>query len=91
MPWKDDAMRDSFEKISSLEPPQVADSDLIIMAINRLERAVTKRQALENDAEFEEHITRAVEMIGWVATNVWAREEAGPTDADQHHAATEAD
>lgn len=83
MTWKDDAMRASFEKMSSLEPPQVADSDLIIMAINRLERAVKKMQALEYDDEFQEHFTRAVDMIGWVATNVWAREERAAEDGEQ--------
>ena len=34
------------------------------------------------DAEFQDHCTRAVEMIGWVATNVWAREEQAATDQD---------
>lgn len=82
MTWKDEKMRESFEAITRTEPPQVADSDLIIMAINRLNRAVLKMQALEYDAEFQDHFTRAVEMIGWVATNVWAREERATTDQE---------
>ena len=75
MTWRDEETKRAFERMSATQPPQVADSDLIVMAINRLNRAVVKMQARQYDDEFQDHFTRAVEMIGWVATNIWAREE----------------
>lgn len=76
--WKDDARRDSLRQFASAQPPQVADSDLIVMAINRLERAVVKMQARQYDELMHEHLQRASEMLGWVAKNVWLRDGEAP-------------
>lgn len=83
--WKADARARSLEglqRMKSPEPPQVADSDLVVMAINRLQRAVTKMQAFEYDAQLEEHLTRAAEMLGWVAQNMLSRQEQEPSDRE---------
>lgn len=66
---------EGLARMKSPEPPPVADSDLIVMAINRLQRAVVKMQAFQYDDELQEHLTRAGEMLGWVAENMWSREE----------------
>jgi hypothetical protein len=76
--WKEQARQRSLEglrRMTTPEPPQVADSDLIVMAINRLERAVVKMQAFEYDDQLQEHLSRAAEMLGWVAQNMWDRTE----------------
>lgn len=64
------------------EPPPVADSDLIVMAINRLQRAVVKMQAYEYDDQLQEDLTRAGEMLGWVAENMWNRDHPESGDPD---------
>jgi hypothetical protein len=81
MTWKDDARKASLADFARAQPPQVTDSDLIVMAINRLQRAVVKMQALEYDEQCEEHFVRASEMLGWVATNMWARKESAAEDS----------
>lgn len=78
MSWKDAAREASLQDFARPQPPAVTDSDLIVMAINRLQRAVVKMQALEYDEQCEEHFVRASEMLGWVAANMWARKESEP-------------
>lgn len=53
-------------------PPQPAiyDSDLLYLAINRLERAAEKMQRREYDAELDDHMQRAGEMFEWAAWNM---------------------
>ena len=61
--------------------PTIYDSDLLFLAINRLERAAKKMQAREYDAELDDHMQRAAEMFEWAAWNMShrnTREE--PTD-----------
>lgn len=65
----------ALDRMRSAEPPSAADSDLIVVAINRLQRAVVKMQAREYDDELQEHLEKAAEFLGWVATNIWLREE----------------
>lgn len=79
MTRKDAARERSLEGLARMkqpEPPAVADSDLIVMAINRLQRAVAKMQAYEYDDVLQEHLVRAGEMLGWVAQNMWDRENS---------------
>lgn len=64
-----------LDRMCSAEPPRAADSDLITIAITRLQRAVLKMQARQYDAELEEHLEKAAEFMGWVATNIWMRNE----------------
>lgn len=73
MTWKDDATASSLAAMRGTEPPSVNDSDLVIMAINRLQRAVVKMEALEYDAKLAEHLTRAAEVLGWVAHSMLQR------------------
>lgn len=83
MTWKEEARERSLEGLARMktpEPPPVADSDLIVMAINRLQRAVVKMQAFEYDDQLNEHLTRAGEMLGWVAENMWQREAAAEVE-----------
>lgn len=81
MSWKDDARAESLSQFRTAEPPVVADSDLIVMAINRLQRAVVKMQAHEYDDEMNEHLQKASEMLGWVAKNIWMRGDNDPAEA----------
>lgn len=86
MSRKDDAKKRSLEGLARMkapEPPPVADSDLIVMAINRLQRAVTKMQAFEYDDQLQEHLSRAGEMLGWVAENMWNRDASGSTNRSE--------
>lgn len=76
-----DVKESSLERLRSATPPTAADSDLIVVAINRLQRAVVKMQAREYDVELTEHLERAAEFLGWVATNIWMREHNGEGDA----------
>ncbi|MDQ1113962.1 hypothetical protein QE418_003410 [Microbacterium testaceum] len=78
MTWKDDALRSSLDAMRSKEPPTVQDSDVVGMAINRLQRAVVKMQAKQYDDELNEHLVRAGEMLGWVAENMWNRQDSEP-------------
>lgn len=74
----DDAKTRSLKALARMSdpvPPPVADSDLIVMAINRLQRAVTKMQSFEYDDALSDHLTRAAEMLGWVAHNMMGRED----------------
>lgn len=72
---------ESLAKFRNAEPPQVADSDLIVMAINRLQRAVVKMQARQYDDEMHEHLQKASDMLAWVAKNVWIRGDDDPAEA----------
>lgn len=53
-------------------PPQptIYDSDLIQLAIIRLQRAVEKMQRREYDAELDDQMARAGEMFEWAAWNM---------------------
>lgn len=65
----------SLDRLLNPEPPTATDSDMIVMAINRLNRAVVKMQAHEYDEELNEHLEKAAAFMGWVATNMWVRNE----------------
>lgn len=65
----------ALDRLRSADPPTASDSDLIAVTITRLQRAVVKMQAREYDDELQEHLERAAEFLGWVATNIWMREE----------------
>jgi hypothetical protein len=56
--------------------PTIYDSDLLFLAINRLERAAVKMQAREYDAELDDHMQRAAEMFEWAAWNMSNRRTA---------------
>lgn len=76
--WKEQARQRSLESLRRMEtpdPPTASDSDLIGVAIMRLQRAVTKMQAIEYDDELNIHLAKAGEMLGWVAHNMMGRAE----------------
>lgn len=71
----------ALDRLRSADPPTASDSDLISVAITRLQRAVVLMQAHEYGPELEEHLERAAEFLGWVATNIWMRDSGGSENA----------
>lgn len=65
----------ALDRLRSATPPTASDSDLVVVVINRLQRAVVKMQSREYDEELNEHLERAAEFLGWVATNIWLRDQ----------------
>lgn len=66
--------------------PAIYDSDLILLAINRLQRVADKMQRFEYDDELERHMERAVEVFDWVAWNITnrrTREDSNPDDREE--------
>lgn len=58
--------------------PPVYDSDLIYLAIKRLEAVAEKMQRLEYDDELNKMMERAAEWFEWAAYNMAQRNEAAP-------------
>lgn len=52
------------------EQPTIYDSDLIVLAIARLERVAEKMRAREYDTELTEHMERATALFDWAAWNM---------------------
>lgn len=50
--------------------PVIRDSDLIYLAIKRLEAVAAKMQRLEYDAELDTMMERAAELFQWAAWNM---------------------
>lgn len=55
------------------QSPPVYDSDLIYLAIKRLEAVAEKMQKLEYDAELDTMMERAAEWFDWAAYNITKR------------------
>jgi hypothetical protein len=58
------------EDATEPKPPAIHDSDLIFLAIKRLERVAEKMQRFEYDNELDMHLSRAEEMFAWAAWNM---------------------
>lgn len=55
------------------EAPMVRDSDVIYLAVKRLEAAADKMTRLEYDANVDRLLKEAAELLEWVAYNIGKR------------------
>ncbi len=60
------------------QSPPVYDSDLIYLAIKRLEAVAEKMQKLEYDDELDTMMERAAEWFEWAAYNITKRKDESP-------------
>lgn len=70
-------MSDSIHTTTDSAPepqgPAIRDSDLIYLAIKRLEAVAFKMQRYEYDAELDRMMTSAIEMFEWAGHNIARR------------------
>lgn len=65
------------------EAPTASDSDLIGIAIIRLQRARDRMQDMLYDDETWKHLEKGAEFLGWVATQWRRRQEAADAQKDE--------
>lgn len=58
------------------QSPPVHDSDIIYLAIKRLERVAEKMMRFEYDDELDRHMDAAAEWFDWAAYNMTRRRDA---------------
>jgi hypothetical protein len=56
------------------QEPSLRDSDIIFIAVKRLERAAEMMQKFQYDIELEEHLEKAGELLAWVG---WSMSQRG--------------
>ncbi len=55
------------------EAPQIRDSDVIYLAVKRLEEIARKMQRLEYDDKLDQMMVEAAELFTWAAENIVRR------------------
>lgn len=58
------------------QAPRMRDSDVIYLAIKRLEEVARKMQRLEYDDKLDQMLAEAAEFFTWMTSEIQSRQEA---------------